>query len=575
MDETAVRTLAGTEDRAVTRDNGAKRRSKQKIAVLVLGMHRSGTSLLGGMLDRLGCQGPQHFMPDHPTNPKGFFESPDVMHLNNDIMAALGTRWDDWHGFDPGWQDSPRFAEFRDRIAEVMAGEYGRASLIYLKDPRLCRLLPLWREALVEIGYAPVCLHTHRNPLDVAQSLERRLNISVPPKQGLLLWLRHVLDAEQGSRGLPRMFTSYGQILSDWGAVVERSEAAFGFVWPVLKQAREARMGELIDPSLSHNDSGLDTLMASRAVPQPVKDCLRVLERWASSGEDAAGRDELGRIAAEFDAAAALFGPALTESGAKAKATAARTAELERLSQKLQEAETAQGEELAKLRAAHATLSEERDRLSEEQARLLALDAARQEDLAARAEELASREEELRQANQRLAQLRAEADLIAAELEDRLTSARAEVEAARAAHAEAERRAEAAEAALEELAKAKDKIPAEVEEKLKSYEAELDLLRREQQQILAESVQKAQSYEAELTDLTGVLVERDKRAVQMKREFEAKLRNETDALRRSADQRLAALNKEYQSSTSWRVSAPIRALGRWLRHRRALPAPKG
>ncbi|MEL5879436.1 hypothetical protein [Cereibacter sphaeroides] len=66
--------------------------SGQKVAVLVLGMHRSGTSMLGGVLDRLGCQGARTHLKAAPSNPKGYFESPEIMKLNDAILATLGSR---------------------------------------------------------------------------------------------------------------------------------------------------------------------------------------------------------------------------------------------------------------------------------------------------------------------------------------------------------------------------------------------------------------------------------------------------------------------------------------------------
>ena len=174
-----------------------------KVAILVLGMHRSGTSALTGILDRLGCKGPKNLFPPSDGNPRGYFEGNKIAALNDEILSTLGIDWRSWSSIDPDWHLSPRFLEYRDRIIETIRSEFGQASLIYIKDPRLCRLLPLWREALVETGFDVNVVLTHRNPVDVARSLEKRERAPIAPGTGPLIWLRHVLDAEPSAPPLP------------------------------------------------------------------------------------------------------------------------------------------------------------------------------------------------------------------------------------------------------------------------------------------------------------------------------------------------------------------------------------
>ena len=65
------------------------------IAVLVLGMHRSGTSSVAGALVHLGGHAPLHMMPPQPDNERGFWESPVIMALNDDVLAAGDSGWTD------------------------------------------------------------------------------------------------------------------------------------------------------------------------------------------------------------------------------------------------------------------------------------------------------------------------------------------------------------------------------------------------------------------------------------------------------------------------------------------------
>ncbi|WP_322889295.1 MULTISPECIES: hypothetical protein [unclassified Yoonia] len=399
----------------MTNNRSQRQKSRQKVAVLVLGMHRSGTSMLGGVLDRLGCGRPKSPMPPNDDNSKGYFESLEVMKLNDAILDALGSRWDDWQQLENGWQDFPRFVEFRERIETTMAAEYGDASLIYLKDPRICRLIPIWREALVESGYAPVCIHTYRNPLEVLQSLAAREEIIVEPEVGLLLWLRHILDAEAGSRGLPRIFTSYVRLLSDWTEFSDRAEDAFGFTWPVARNVRHDLMSDMIDRSLRHHDASAKDPRQDPSVPKLIKQCLEVMERWAGEGEDEPGRATLDRIATEFDASAALFAGSVVGLSGKYKAARVTAERLETLSHSLKQREMTIDAQIANMNA----LADERDnlaaqdadRLTEIESMKVALDTLRHEkdSLAAREAEKIATIEAL---NAELGRLRDERDSI-------------------------------------------------------------------------------------------------------------------------------------------------------------------
>lgn len=276
-----------------------------RVAVLVLGMHRSGTSSLAGMLDGLGCRGPATPMPASDTNAAGYFESLPVFRLNDAILTALGSRWDDWRPLRPQVHLSPRLTEFHDKARSVIEAEYGDGSLIYLKDPRISMLLPFWRGVLEAAGYRCVHLHTHRSPSEIAASLQRRDEID--PGLSLLAWLSQVLQAERHSRGQVRHFTSYEALLRDPAAVAMAAETAFGFPWPRPAEAGAVR----VNRALRHHDDGARAVLEDARVPGLIRQTLEILERWAVQGEQAADHTRLDDIAAAFDEAGGLFAGAM------------------------------------------------------------------------------------------------------------------------------------------------------------------------------------------------------------------------------------------------------------------------
>ena len=201
-------------------------------AILVLGMHRSGTSALAGILSLCGASLPATLMPPADYNPKGFFESGAIFQAHQQLLAELGSSWDDQAPLPDGWVELPLGRRHIAEMATLMEAEFGSSTLLVLKDPRICRLVPFWTEVLralsIDFSFAlPV-----RNPLEVAQSLEEAQG--VPLKKGLLLWLSHFLQAERDTRPYRRSFLSYEQLLTDW----KRRPNSWKKIWEYSYRAR-------------------------------------------------------------------------------------------------------------------------------------------------------------------------------------------------------------------------------------------------------------------------------------------------------------------------------------------------
>lgn len=287
-------------------------------AVLVLGMHRSGTSALAGVLSALGCDSPRTLMKPNAENPKGFFEARPVARLNDEILATVGTTWDDWQAVDPDWHRSPMAVPFRDRALGVLAAEFGNSACFVLKDPRICRLLPFWTGVLQAAGCEPLIVHTHRHPLDAAASLERRNGID--PGFGQLLWLRHVLSAEADSRGFARGFTSYEALLRDWAGAIGQVERGLGQRLPRPASGAEDEVGAFLSADLWRHRQP-EGQEPSQTIASPwIRGALAILDRWAAGGEVEGDRQRLDAIRRDLDACTPNFAEALAQARASAKA---------------------------------------------------------------------------------------------------------------------------------------------------------------------------------------------------------------------------------------------------------------
>ena len=232
-------------DRSATMDQASA-------AVLVMGMHRSGTSATAGLLNILGLDLGRRLMTPAPDNPKGFWENLDVVSINDSLLAGLDRHWDDLRELPQGWATSQAANMARDAIGALVDKEFSASRLWATKDPRLCLTAPLWREALQARGVRPVFLLVARHPEEVVASLAARAG-SPMPDTVRLLWLRHLIEAERASRGCPRHLVVYDDLLADWREVINRIAKGLRIDWPRRLDDVEEEVAAFLDGAGRHH----------------------------------------------------------------------------------------------------------------------------------------------------------------------------------------------------------------------------------------------------------------------------------------------------------------------------------
>ncbi|GMV30035.1 MAG: hypothetical protein AMXMBFR59_21600 [Rhodanobacteraceae bacterium] len=213
-----------------------------RTAIIVAGMHRSGTSVTTRIINLLGVELARDLIPAGIGNERGHWESRAVQELNNRLLAALGSDLYSPVNFPADWFSSVEARAWVDRIGELLADEYASSTAFVLKDPRIALFLPLWSEALRESAILPRFVLPFRHPDAVATSLavrERALDSgnALPHAQGVAVWLRYVLAAEKFTRGQVRTFVSFDAVLADWRAEFARMGHQLGLIWPDLQRA--------------------------------------------------------------------------------------------------------------------------------------------------------------------------------------------------------------------------------------------------------------------------------------------------------------------------------------------------
>lgn len=224
------------------------------VAVLVLGMHRSGTSALARVLNVLGVELGDKLLRPSGDNEAGFWEHRDLVVLHDRLLASLGSTWDDPRPVPEGALLSAAAKPIRDDMLAVLRRDFAGRPLWGVKDPRLCRLVPLWLALLDEIGVEPRFVLTARDPHEVAASLARR--DGMPVEQARLLWLEHCLAAERDTRGRRRAFTTYDALLADWRPEMVRVGRDLGFDWRDATAKASGEVDAFLRPTLRHHHAG-------------------------------------------------------------------------------------------------------------------------------------------------------------------------------------------------------------------------------------------------------------------------------------------------------------------------------
>lgn len=221
-------------------------------AIVVAGMHRSGTSALTRVISLLGAQLPDNLMPASADfNASGFWESVDIADFNDALLAALQSRWDDVLPVDLQLLTSTQRAQFEDQARLLLQSNFAKTDLFVLKDPRMGRLLPFWLPVIRSQSITPSIVIPFRHPLEVAASLHRRDGFS--EQKSIYLWLRHMLDVERHTRGLARSFVSYEGFLSDWRATVAAIQTELKLQFPVSIQDAATAIDDFLQPKLRHH----------------------------------------------------------------------------------------------------------------------------------------------------------------------------------------------------------------------------------------------------------------------------------------------------------------------------------
>jgi glycosyltransferase involved in cell wall biosynthesis len=272
----------------------------KKKVVLIAGMHRSGTSMMARLLNLHGIHLPLEEEYKDEFNEKGYWENLELVNISNEILRLGESFWFDPRAFEFSRHFTPEVRErVEQRIREFTDRELTEESPVFvIKDPRICRLIPVWRSALEGSDVQPTAIISYRQPLEVAASLKNRDGFST--EFCLSLWLRNVLEAEYATRGLTRVFCAYEEVLSDWPMVIGKISQSLDL--PLSKSSNQVQdqVSEFVSNSLRHwsfSDADLENFDGSNGLAHRTFQLLREAE----TGESPDLLARFDRVREEFD----------------------------------------------------------------------------------------------------------------------------------------------------------------------------------------------------------------------------------------------------------------------------------
>lgn len=247
-----------------------------KKAFIILGMHRSGTSVLTRIVNLLGATVGDNLMQGNQANPKGYWEHLDIVNIHNVLLAKLGLNWDSISPLPLDWQERDDILLLKQQLKDIVVRDFNGQHIWCLKDPRMCRLLPLWLKIFQELEVVPYFIIAVRNPQEVASSLEVRNQISM--SHSYLLWFRYVLESEYNSRGYKRIFINFDDLIDECDVCLKRIAA---FMKVDLSTPCKKKINLFVSDKLKHHIVS-ETSFFNKNNPEWIKayyrECLAVID---------------------------------------------------------------------------------------------------------------------------------------------------------------------------------------------------------------------------------------------------------------------------------------------------------
>jgi len=281
-------------------------------AIIILGMHRSGTSATTGMLRCLGVSlGPKLYAGHSHINAKGYFEHSNVADTNEETLLTINSAWDDILPKPKNWWNDEKLSHYANKIKTFLTKDFKHTALWAIKDPRVCRLMPWWLNILTDLNIKPKFLVVIRPPHEAYLSLNRRDGFSL--EKSYLLWILHYIEAEFWSRKHTRTFVTFEALINNPTESFKSIETALGLCFPISPEDASSGLSQFISKDLVHHNKQKPDELTHQDLIEIANKLYELLAPETRVENTQLNFEELDKIRQQVQNIENSFSPLLTE----------------------------------------------------------------------------------------------------------------------------------------------------------------------------------------------------------------------------------------------------------------------
>ena len=211
--------------------------------ILVVGPSRSGTSAITRTLNLLGAALPSNLAPPADHNPTGFWESTSIVNMHSYVLHLHNVWWGSFQNTLPEeWEKGFGVHTIRENIPHILSSIWDKP-LWVVKDPRLCRTIPMWKA----LDKPLVVIIAARHPSETIQSIEK----TSTGVDCLEFWTRMMESALDNTVTFPRCVVRYERLLEDWESEIENVIQSLDLKLTINGETRW-KVNQFLNPSLRH-----------------------------------------------------------------------------------------------------------------------------------------------------------------------------------------------------------------------------------------------------------------------------------------------------------------------------------
>ena len=260
-----------------------------KKLVVIIGMHRSGTSAIAKSLECTGVNLGNKLMPPCLNdNDLGFFEDIDIVEFNENLLKECGKNWYDTQKIN--YFDTERLIRngYLLQGIELIRNKVHASKYFGFKDPRTAALLPFWEQIFATFEFKVSFVLAIRNPLSIVRSLQQRNEFE--PEQGYYLWINHILQSLSFLKNKNFIGVNYDKLLADPYTQIKRIASLIGnnIDYSILDQYCK----EFLKTNLRHWAYSENDLMVDSSRPLKVLEIYQYLRQFEDNNFNASQLDE-------------------------------------------------------------------------------------------------------------------------------------------------------------------------------------------------------------------------------------------------------------------------------------------